>query len=292
MSPTLRQRLPIIQWIAFLSIVRWYNILLLVVAQYIAAIFMLADSSSYLITLADYKLHFIIATSGILVAGGFLINNFYDYEKDIINRPKRTLFERLVSKSTLLKVYLLFNFVGLVLALMVSIRAFLFFLVFGVLLWFYSHKLKKLTLIGNLSASILAVYPFVSIFIYYRVDDFLAYLYTFSFWYLLFIREMVKDYEGIKGDYVVGYATLPVTMGKQPARRVIFWLTLMGLLLFLYTFSFITSPFVQLFLIIAILSFLSLISILFFDKELKFHKVFNNLLKVNIFLGIFAMMFF
>jgi 4-hydroxybenzoate polyprenyltransferase len=86
--------------VALFSVVRWYNILLTIIAQYISAfIFVRKAHLSYEHILLDFKLHGIVLASVFSIAAGFIINNFYDFEKDLINRPHNALFHRMISKK-------------------------------------------------------------------------------------------------------------------------------------------------------------------------------------------------
>src|SRR5699024_8070251 len=110
--------------------------------------------------LFDTQLLWIVLASALSIASGYIINNFYDADKDLINRPQKTLLDNYVSQQTKLSVYFLLNFVAIILASAVNFRAVAFFSVYIFFLWLYSHKLKKLPLIGNITASILAIVPF------------------------------------------------------------------------------------------------------------------------------------
>ena len=144
---------------ALLSMVRWYNIFFLALAQYLAVIFILNDYQEWRQTILNPNLHYIVFASLFCVAGGYLINNFYDLEKDLINRPNKTVFEKVIRQSTGLRLYFLFNVIGALLGLLVSFHVFMFFSAFIFLLWFYSHKLKKITFVGNMVASLLSITP-------------------------------------------------------------------------------------------------------------------------------------
>jgi len=92
---------------AFLSLVRWTHILFLAVAQGLAAFTLLRNGAPIQwATLAGV----ILSTAGI-VAGGSLFNSFYDLERDLIERPWRTLLERPVAKKYGMK--LAFSFYGI-----------------------------------------------------------------------------------------------------------------------------------------------------------------------------------
>ena len=212
-----------------LSLVRWYNIFFLALSQYLAVLFVLNNIHDWKQTLLNPNLHFIVFASLFCVAGGYLINNFYDLERDLINRPNKTLYEKLVKQSTALRLYFLFNVIGALLALSVSINVFLYFSAFIFFLWLYSHKLKKIAFIGNLTSSALAITPFLAIFIYYNLEDLLIFTYVSFVLIIILIREIIKDLEALKGDIILGYDTLPTTIGVRETKLLVLFLTLLSL---------------------------------------------------------------
>ena len=58
----------------------------------------------------ERNLFILVLATSISVAGGYIINNFYDSKKDIINRPRKSMIDRLVRQATKLKVYFAINF--------------------------------------------------------------------------------------------------------------------------------------------------------------------------------------
>ena len=133
--------------IALLSTVRWKNIIVTVFAQYLAFLFAFNTKDDLWNSLIKTNVHLIIAATAFILAGGYIINNFYDLEKDLINRPHRTRFQNLISDGFKLKFYLVLNIIGLLIAFIASWRIFIFFLIYGFLLWFYSHKLSKIVFV-------------------------------------------------------------------------------------------------------------------------------------------------
>ena len=158
----------VLKIISMFSVVRGYNIPIIALAQYLSAIFIMASEKRALDVLLDFNLFIIVLVSGLTIASGYIINNFYDSKKDLINRPNKSQLDRLVSQKTKLQVYFTVNFVVFLLAFFVSFRAVLFFSTYIFLIWFYSHKLKKITIVGNLTAAFLAVLPFFAILLYYK----------------------------------------------------------------------------------------------------------------------------
>ena len=87
------------------SVVRGYNIPIIVLAQYLSAIFILAPEKRAISVILDPNLFLIVFISTLTIASGYIINNFYDSKKDLINRPIKSQLDRLVSQNTKLKVY-------------------------------------------------------------------------------------------------------------------------------------------------------------------------------------------
>ncbi|MBO9583323.1 MAG: geranylgeranylglycerol-phosphate geranylgeranyltransferase [Flavobacterium sp.] len=234
-----QQKLLIMKIVSLFSVVRGYNIPIIVLAQYLSAIFILAPEIRALDILLDFYLFLIVFASAITIASGYIINNFYDSQKDLINRPNKSMLDRLVSQKTKLNVYFGLNFLAVLMAGIVSWRAFLFFSVYIFMIWFYSHKIKKYPIIGNLMSALLAVTPFFAILLYFynkisfeEIENHMSHFVVISahavfLFLLLLIREMIKDLENLKGDLVTDYRTIPVLYGEKISKQIITALTIL-----------------------------------------------------------------
>jgi 4-hydroxybenzoate polyprenyltransferase len=207
-------------------VVRGYNIPIIVLAQYLSAIFILAPEKRALSVLLDFDLFILIFASSLTIASGYIINNFYDSKKDLINRPNKSMLDRLVSQKTKLYVYFSLNFIVVFLAIFVSWRAFVYFSVYIFFIWYYSHRIKKYPIIGNLTAAFLAVLPFFAIFLYYKNLYEVIFGHATFLFLLLLIREMIKDLENIKGDLANDYKTIPIVYGETISKKVIIALSI------------------------------------------------------------------
>jgi len=204
------------------SVVRGYNIPIIVLAQYLSAIFILAPKNeSALDVILDLNLFLIVLASSLTIASGYIINSFYDSKKDLINRPNKSMLDRLVSQKTKLYVYFSLNFIVVFLAIFVSWRAVIFFSAYIFLIWFYSHKVKKYAIIGNLMSAFMAVLPFFAILMYFKNFYSVIFAHAIFLYLLLLIREMVKDLENIPGDLVNEYRTIPVIFGEKLSKQLI-----------------------------------------------------------------------
>ena len=274
--------------ISMFSVVRGYNIPIIALAQYLSAIFILAPEKRALTVLLDFNLFIIVLASSLTIASGYIINNFYDSKKDLINRPNKSQLDRLVSQKTKLQVYFTVNFMVFLIAFFVSFRAVLFFSSYIFLIWFYSHKLKKISVIGNLTAAFLAVLPFFAILLYYKnlYPQIFAHA-TFLF-LLLLIREMIKDLENIKGDIANDYQTIPVQFGAAFSKRIITLLTVATIIPIYFLIEIFEVGYMDIYF------YISMIVLIFFlqklwksNTQLDYLKL-HNILKVLVVAGVFC----
>jgi len=202
-------------------VVRGFNLAMIVVAQYITAIFIMAPSQSLSGVLLDRSLFALILASVAAIASGYIINNFYDSEKDSINRPQQVTVEKMVSQNTKLMLYFILNLLVIIAASYVSFRAVVFFSVYIFAIWFYSHKIKKRPVIGNLTSAVLTITQFFAIFLYYKNFSSLIFVFGFYLFLILSMRELVKDLQNLKGDLLQNYKTIPVVYGEKYAKLMI-----------------------------------------------------------------------
>lgn len=207
--------------LSFFSVVRGYNIFVIALAQYLSAIYILAPEKRALDVVLDWRLFVLVIASIFAIASGYIINNFYDVKKDIINRPKKSYLDRLVSQKTQLQVYFVLNFLAGLLGWIISWRAAVFYSAYIFLLWYYSHRLKKHPIIGNLTAALLVVLPFFGILLYFKNFYHVIFAHAAFLFLIILIREIIKDLENIEGDLSNNYQTIPVKFGEQFAKTII-----------------------------------------------------------------------
>ncbi len=285
-----KNKMLLLKFLSLFSVVRGYNILVITLAQYLASVYILAHNKPLREVVLDPQLFMLVTASALAIAGGYIINNFYDSEKDLINRPKKSMLDRLVSQRTKLTGYFVLNFLSVVCASYVSFRAVLFFSGYIFAIWFYSHKLKRLPFIGNLVSAILSISPFFAVFIYYKNFDTVIFVHATFLFLLIFIREMVKDLENIKGDLLQNYRTVPILYGEGFSKKII---TLLVLLTLVPTFFLIANFDIGHMDIYFYLSALLLIVFLIFlwrSKSKKQYVLLHNILKLIIVSGVFSIL--
>jgi len=198
--------------------VRGYNILIIVIGQYLTSVFILAPHLRLREIIFDLNLLFIVLAGVFTIAAGYIINNFYDSEKDLINRPRKTMLDRLVSQNTKLSIYFVLNFLAVIAASYVSFYAVLFYAAYIFGIWIYSHKLKKIPFVGNFVAATLAITPFFAVFIYYGNLAPVIFVHGSFLFLVIAMRELVKDLENLKGDLTQNYKTIPVIFGVLTSK--------------------------------------------------------------------------
>ena len=283
------QKQMILKLFSMFVVVRGFNLALIVIAQYITAIFIMAPPSQSLsqILLDRSLFALILATVG-AIASGYIINNFYDSEKDSINRPHKSTLEQYVSQNTKLILYFIINFIVVVIASYVSFRSVLFFSIYIFAIWFYSHKIKKMPIIGNLVSAILTITPFFAIFLYYKNYSGLIFIFGFYLFLILSMRELVKDLENLKGDFSLEYKTIPVVYGEKIAKIMIVVLVTVNILVTGYLVKSYDLGRMDYFFYGSV-SLLCIVTILvFLAKNQRQYVHIHNLLKLLILLGVFS----
>jgi len=270
------------------SVVRGYNVLIVIIAQYLSAIYILAHDKPVKSVVLDVNLLMIILASATTIASGYIINSFYDSEKDLINRPQKSMLDRLISQNTKLVFYFVLNFIAVIFASYVSFRAVIFFSLYIFGIWFYSHKLKKLPIIGNLTSAVLTLLPFFAVFIYYKNFESVIFVHAMFLFLILSMRELTKDLENIKGDLALGYKTIPIVYGEKTSKVMLTILAILTLIpAYLLIYDYQVGRMNYFFYLSVVLLFIFLI--LVWKSNSKSHYLLlHNILKFIIVAGVFS----
>lgn len=155
-------------------------------------------------------------------AAGNVINDYFDYNIDLVNKPERPIPSGRISlKNGRNYAYLLFA-LGTVCGFMISFMTnnwipFMIVLLADVVLYLYAYKLKSTPLLGNLAVGFMTGFGFVfggftlnnpNIIITSIYLGFFAFVMTTA-------RELVKDIEDVEGDKLEGARTLPILYGER-----------------------------------------------------------------------------
>lgn len=176
-------------------------------------------------------------SASFIAAAGYIINDYFDIKIDKVNRPDRPLVSRALSKKSAVIYYIFFSLIGLLLAVMINHTALIIAVLTVILLYFYSYKIKSITLLGNFSIAALTGLTFIYGGISVNNISFAIIPALFAL-LINFIREVVKDMEDIDGDKKNGIETFPSKFGFSYAKNFIVFITILLILFTCYPYIF------------------------------------------------------
>lgn len=255
-----------------------------------------------------------------IVAGGYVINDYFDVETDKVNKPDKVLINNVFTEKQSLFFYWILTFLGLTFGLLSCVIALKdkFYLLFAVmvliacLLYSYSSTYKRKFFIGNfvvsllVSLSVFLPYLFEVLYLTNNVSVlaeskilitnilYFVVIYTMFAFLLTLIREIVKDAEDYEGDVKIHCRTIPVVCGVNKTKTVLY-LLLALLIVLLFAYLYILLEF-GLFVTFTMIVSVALCSIFLAVKIYKakgqkdFHAL-SIMTKVMMLIGLLSMLF-
>ena len=155
-------------------------------------------------------------------AAGNVINDYFDYNIDLVNKPERPIPSGRISlKNGRNYAYILF-LAGTICGFLISYLTgnwipFAIVLIADVVLYLYAYKLKATPLIGNLAVGFMTGFGFV--FGGFTINNPNIVMTSIFLGFFAFVmttaREIIKDIEDVEGDKKDGARTLPILIGKK-----------------------------------------------------------------------------
>ncbi|MEQ8924179.1 MAG: geranylgeranylglycerol-phosphate geranylgeranyltransferase [Fulvivirga sp.] len=205
-----------------LKLIRFANLVILALAQYFTAFFLLEDTS----VITSLNLAILVSSTIVIAAAGYIINDYYDIKIDLINKPQRVVVGKVLKRRVAMILHTILNFIGITLGFLLGYKIGLINFVSAVLLWSYSNQLKRTVLIGNLVVAILTGLSIYIIAIYFEPDNNYILAYALFAFFMTLIREIIKDLEDLKGDSTFDCRTLPVVHGPRKTKVIIYVLAI------------------------------------------------------------------
>ena len=273
------------------SVVRGYVIAVIFVAQILSAIFVFAPNKTLYQVLFDYRLWALLLATSAVVAAGYIINHFYDRGKDAINRPLKTRIDTFISQSFKLKTYFFLNFVGFFLGLIVSWKAALFFAGYIFLIWFYSHKLKRYPLVGLLGGAVLSILPFFVLFAYYKNFTDIVFIHASFLFFLLIIKDLIKDLENLKGDMLFNYQTIVIKYGEYFTKLLITLVIILSIIPIIFVLKYPEIGLMRYYFVFALFGLSFVAILIWFSYSKKRYVFLHNIMRLIILAGVFGLVF-
>jgi 4-hydroxybenzoate polyprenyltransferase len=274
--------------LALFRLTRFWNLAIIAFAQYFTAYFLFQQR---LLVFTDFWLFLIVASTVMIAAAGYIINDYYDIKIDLINKPDRVVIGKTITRRYAIFFHTVISVTGVGMGLLINWKVGAVNFVSVFLLWLYSNNLKRLPLIGNLVVSLLAgLSIFLLSFLY---EQYLPLVMTYSLFafFMTLIRGIVKDMEDMKGDTTFGCRTLPIVWGIRKTKSFLYGTILV------FSFLVLWLDYQQ--LKISWIYFIPLLfvpmSILFYrllkaDTKKEFYQL-SQLCKIIMLLGICSMIF-
>lgn len=227
---------------AFFKLVRYPNLIFIGITQCLFYFCILYPTLHPGVFYADELVLFLLLmfSSILIAAGGYVINDYFDLNIDLVNKPGRIVVEKVIHRRWAILWHWILSLTGIIIGFYISFVTRNWLIGFSnvicvLLLWVYSTTFKKKLLIGNLIISVLT--GWVVLVIFFFVDHFpssimpgwqmpdsisdeshrrimrLAFLYGGFAFIISLIREVIKDMEDVEGDAKYGCKTMPIVWG-------------------------------------------------------------------------------
>ncbi|MGO4819672.1 geranylgeranylglycerol-phosphate geranylgeranyltransferase [Flavobacterium sp. W22_SRS_FP1] len=222
---------------AFLNLIRYQNLLMLAFMQLIFRYGFLKLQNVPL-ALAEWQYGLLVLSTVLLAAAGYVINDIFDQDTDIENRPKEIIVGQKITETTAYNIYFALNITGVVIGFYLS-NVILkpgfaaIFILIAATLYMYATSLKQMLLLGNIVVALLLSFSviIIGIFDLYPVIDqanqpIMSNLFSILLDFAIFafminlIREIVKDLEDKKGDESQGMKTVAIVFGINKTSKL------------------------------------------------------------------------
>jgi 4-hydroxybenzoate polyprenyltransferase len=272
--------------IALFKITRFWNLVIIGFAQFFAAYFLVGYY-----TVLDWRLYMLSASTVLIAAGGYIINDYYDVKIDLINKPERVVVGKSIRRRYALLFHTLLSVMGVAVGLLLSWKIGFINFLSGFLLWWYSNFLKRQPLVGNIAVAVLTgLSVYVVAVLFDPVNKLIIGYALFSF-FITLIREIIKDMEDLKGDNTFGCRTLPIVLGIRKSKTFMYLLAMINLSFiawFNYSNVGLASWILAVFILIPVI--LILIGLSAADTVKDFYRL-SQCCKIVLLLGVLSMIF-
>ncbi|MEI9934281.1 MAG: UbiA family prenyltransferase [Ferruginibacter sp.] len=113
---------------AFFRLIRWPNLVFIVVTQFLFYYFIIIPSLPntyyHLNNKLTYPLFLWLVVASILIAAaGYIINDYFDINIDLVNKPDKMVVERIISRRWAIALHFILSTIGVVISLYVSLKS-------------------------------------------------------------------------------------------------------------------------------------------------------------------------
>lgn len=271
------------------------------------------ETTELTIMLNGFGFGLLILSTLCIAAAGNIINDIYDVETDLVNRPSKVIIGKKISEKTAFTLFITLNVIGVLIGFYLSHLVgrsgfFAIFVIISALLYVYASYLKQMLLLGNIVISVLVGLSILIVGVFELMPAITAQnqatqltFFKILFDYALFAflinltREIIKDLEDVDGDYKSGMNTLPITIGRDRASKVAFAVSLMPLLGSIYyvsTYLYKYELFIGYFIVLIIVPLIYIAFKSFQAKTKKHYHHISTMLKLVMLFGMLSLLLY
>lgn len=298
--------------IHFLNLIRWKNLLIIALVQVLIK-YALFKPFNIDVTLDGFGFSLLVIATLCIAAAGNIINDIYDIDTDLINKPEKVIVGKFISEPKAFNLFLVLTIIGVCIGFylsnLIGKTGFSAIFIFtSALLYLYSSSLKQTILIGNIIVSVLVAMSIIIIGLFdllpvitpenqqTQLTMFKILLdYALFAFVINLLREIIKDMEDMDGDTKAEMRTLPIVIGKNLTSKVLFVLSLIFLLSLTYyiiTHLYKHQVAVGYFLLFIIAPLLYFTIKVFNAKSKKELHHLSNVLKLIMLFGVLSLLFY
>lgn len=300
--------------------VRWPNLVFIALTQVLfnyAVILPNFKQAGLLPNLHGWSFVLLCVSTVLAAAGGYIINDYFDYNIDQVNKPHKLVVGKIISRRWTIFWHLALSIASVAMGFYLDFTTPIHLLgpanlVCVLLLFWYSVSLKRKLLSGNILVSLLTSWAVLAVTwcessnLLQTLDTNgelqvnkitrITFLYAAFAFIISLIREVVKDMEDIEGDRRYGCRTMPISWGINATKVfVAVWMVvLIAALLIVQVYVLLFGWWMSsvYFIVFVTLPLLWIFRKLFVARLPEDYHRLSTVIKLVMFTGILSMMFF
>lgn len=206
--------------LALFRLTRFWNLVIIGMAQYVAAVFLIDRHLIF-----DFDLLLLSLSTIFIAAAGYIINDYYDVKIDLINKPERVVIGKNITRRYAILFHTSLSISGVAIGFLLNWQIGVINLLSVFFLWLYSNNLKRQPFIGNFVVAVLTGLSILMINFLFEMhwkDNTQVIIYSVFAFFMTLVREMIKDMEDLRGDNTFGCKTLPIIWGLRKAKFLVY----------------------------------------------------------------------
>ena len=230
----------------YLRLIGYQNLLILILIQALIRYGLFIPLGADL-TLNDFLFTLLMIATFSITAAGNIINDIYDVEIDSINKPEKIIIGKKVTEKNANYFFIIFNIIGVGLGFYISNQIGKpefsgLFIVISSLLYLYSTFIKSILIFANIILAAMLAFSLLIVglfdllpaitFLNQEHQSFIFSIllkYSLFVFYIILMREIVKDIEDIDGDKNGNLSTLPIILGRKRTSYIVFGMSVLAM---------------------------------------------------------------